>query len=61
MNIREDGRNNNEIREVKITRGHLICMSGSCKYEGDVTIYTGVKLELGDKSAIKINVSSMKK
>ncbi|CAD8067702.1 unnamed protein product [Paramecium primaurelia] len=61
VNIRSDGRKNNEVREVKLLKSHLICTSGSCKYEGEITIYTGIKLELGDQSQIKINVSSMKR
>lgn len=49
------------MRDAKITRSHLICTSGSCKYEGETIIYTGIKLELGDRPQIKVNVSSMKR
>ena len=61
VNIRNDGRKNNEQRNVKINKSHLICTSGSCKYEGEVMIYTGIKIELSNQPTIKVNISSMKK
>lgn len=61
VNIRNDGRKNNEQRNVKINRSHLICTSGSCKYDGEIIIYTGIKIELSNQPKIKVNISSMKK
>lgn len=49
------------MRSFKVYPNHLLYTSGSCKFEGESIIYSGIKLELGDKPEIKISISSMKR
>lgn len=59
-NIRLDGRRNHEIRNPTLTPHHLLYTSGSCKFEGECVLYTGIKLELAQRTTIKVNISSIK-